>query len=301
MAVVIPPPPDPTALPEPPRPPESLGASLDLDVLREGLEDAVRAASAAIRNVVARGNMRIGHKWGEGPVTEADHAADDVLHARLSPLIAGAHWLSEESEQAGLLVHGEPTWVIDPIDGTREFIRGLPEFGVSAALFAGDRLVLGAAGLPLGTDAEAGGGVYSGLLDGARREARLDGAPLPPLVPPTGGADASDPGRIVVSRWDYEHRRLHMHLPYEVYPLGSAVVKLVHASTGAAGVYLSTGPRSVWDAAGGAAILEAVGGTMLQIDGRPLVLSPQQVGIPPFVAGDPTRARALLRGIGVDL
>ena len=59
-----------------------------------------------------------------------------------------------------------------------------------------------------------------------------------------------------------------MRLPYEVYPLGSAVVKLVHAATGAAGVYLSTGPRSVWDAAGGAAVLAAAGGTMLRIDGR---------------------------------
>lgn len=297
--------PDPPPPPEPPEPPESrepAAAGLDLDALRDGLEAAVRAASEAIRDVVARGNMKIGHKWGEGPVTEADHAADDVLHARLSPLIAGAHWLSEESEQSGPLIHGEPTWVIDPLDGTREFIRGLPEFGVSAALFAGDRLLLGAAGLPLGTDAEAGGGVYSGLLDGERREARLDGEPLPSLL---GAADSDtdtdDPGRVVVSRWDYEHRRLHLRLPYEVYPLGSAVVKLVHAATGAAGVYLSTGPRSVWDAAGGAAVLEAVGGTMLQFDGHPLQLSPQQVGIPAFVAGTPARARAMLRGLGADL
>ena len=298
MAVVSAPPPEPGALREQPQPPEPSTTGLDLDVLRDGLEDAVRAASAAIRDVVARGNMRVGHKWGAGPVTEADHAADDVLHARLAPLIPGAHWLSEESEQAGPLVHGEPTWVIDPLDGTREFIRGLPEFGVSAALFAADRLVLGAAGLPFGTDAEAGGGVYSGLLDGERREARRDGERLPSLL---DDADASDPGRIVVSRWDYEHRQLHMRLPYEVYPLGSAVVKLVHAATGAAGVYLATGPRSVWDAAGGAAVLAAVGGTMLQIDGRPLQLSPLQVSIPPFVAGSPARARALLRGIGVRL
>ena len=285
------------SLPEPPRPPAA-GLGLDLDSLRDGLEDAVRAAGDAIREVVARGSVRVGHKWGEGPVTEADHAADDVLHALLLPLIPGAHWLSEESEQSAPLVHGEPTWVVDPLDGTREFLRGLPEFGVSAALFAGDRLVLGAAGLPFEPDAGAGGAVYSGLLDGDRREARRDSEPLPSLL---DGADAPEPGRIVVSRWDYEHRALHMRLPYEVYPLGSAVVKLVHAATGAAGVYLSTGPRSVWDAAGGAAILQAVGGTMLQIDGSQLQLSPQQAGIPPFVAGAPARARALLRGLGVEV
>ena len=288
---------------DPPLQPPPAGLDLDLDPLRDGLEQAVRAAGDAIREVLARGSVRVGHKWGEGPVTEADHAADDVLHARLLPLIPGAHWLSEESQQSGPLVHGEPTWVIDPLDGTREFLRGLPEFGVSAALFAGDRLLLGAAGLPLEPDAEAHGSVYSGLLDGDRQEARRDGEPLPSLLddPELDGADAPEPGRIVVSRWDYEHRRLHMHLPYEVYPLGSAVVKLVHAATGAAGVYLSTGPRSVWDAAGGAAILAAVGGTMLQIDGRPLRLSPQQVSIPPFVAGAPARARALLHGLGAEV
>ncbi len=278
--------------PQPPSP------GLNLDTLRDGLEEAVRAAGAAISEVIASGSVRVGHKPGEGPVTEADHAADDVLHERLLALIPGAHWLSEESKQSEPLVPGEPTWVVDPLDGTREFLRGLPEFGVSVGLFAGDRLVLGAAGLPLEPDSEAGGVVYSGLVDGDRREARRDGEPLPSLL---DGPDASDPGRIVISRWDYEHRRLHMRLPYEVYPLGSAVVKLVHAATGAADVYLSTGPRSVWDAAGGAAILEAVGGTILQIDGRPLRLSPQQVGIPPFVAGAPARGLALLRGLGADV
>jgi len=44
--------------------------------------------------------MRVGHKPGEGPVTEADYAADETLHERLMPLIPGAHWLSEESEQS---------------------------------------------------------------------------------------------------------------------------------------------------------------------------------------------------------
>jgi myo-inositol-1(or 4)-monophosphatase len=269
------------------------GTDLDLDTLRDDLEDAVRAACEAIRAVMDRGTVRVGHKWGEGPVTEADHAADDVLHSRLLPLIPGAHWLSEESEQSDPLVRGEPTWVVDPLDGTREFLRGLPEFGVSVGLFADDRLVLGAAGLPAEEDAV----LYTGLLDGERREARRDGAPLPAL----DGSEDAALGRIVVSRWDYEHRRLHYHIPHEVYPLGSAVVKLVHAATGDAGVYLSTGPRSVWDAAGGAAVLAAVGGTMLQIDGSPLRLSPQQIEIPPFVAGAPARGRALLRSLGADL
>ncbi len=272
--------------------------SLDLDALRDSLERAVHDACEAIRTVMRRGSVRVGHKWGEGPVTEADHAADEILNRRLTPLIEGAHWLSEESEQEHAIVPGEPTWVIDPLDGTREFLRGLPEFGVSVGFFADDRLVLGAAGLP----AEDEPVVYSGIVTDERREARVDGEPLLPLDPPGVDDDGDpDPGRIVVSRWDYEHRRLQHRLPFEVYPLGSAVVKLVHAATGEAGVYLSTGPRSVWDAAGGAAVLAGAGGVILQVNGRPLELSPQQERIPPFVAGEPGRAMALLRSLGVEV
>lgn len=261
-------------------------APYDLDALRDALEEAVRAAGEAILEVVERGGMRVGHKWGEGPVTDADYAADETLHERLMPLIEGAQWLSEESEQVAPLLHGEPTWVVDPLDGTREFIRGLPEFGVTVGLFIEDRLTLGAVALPASKE------VFSGLVDGERREARKDGRPLPPL------ATAGEVRRVVVSRHDYERRRLHYQIPYEVYPAGSAAVKLVHSADGTADVYLSTGPRSIWDVAGGAAILEGVGGTMLMANGRPLELSPGQVHVPPYAAGQREACLAVLRGIG---
>ena len=269
-------------------------SALPLAELRDSLEDAVRAAGEAIGEIVAGGRMRVGMKWGEGPVSEADHAADDVLHARLMPLIEGAQWLSEESEQSDPLVPGEPTWVVDPLDGTREFLLGLPEFGVSVGLFEGGRLTLGAVALPPaagGTDAGEWT-VLSGLLDGDRTAARRDGAALPPIE------DDPDVGRIVVSRHDYEWRRLQYHIPFEVYPAGSSVLKLSQVALGEAGVYLSTRPRSVWDVAGGAAVVEACGGALLDARGEPLRLSPQQIRIPPFAAAAPQRALALLRAIG---
>ena len=113
---------------------------LDLDAIRAGVEEAVEAACEAIRVVLRQQTVKVGHKPGEGPVTEADYAADDVLRKRLLALIPGAHWLSEESEADMPLIQGEPTWVVDPLDGTREFLRGLPEFGVSVGLFVDDRL-----------------------------------------------------------------------------------------------------------------------------------------------------------------
>lgn len=262
---------------------------IDLDATREGLEAAVRAANDAIRAVVAQTSVRVGYKPGEGPVTEADHAADDVLHERLMPLIEGAHWLSEESSQVAPLIRGEPTWVVDPLDGTREFLRGLPEFGVSVGLFVDDRLVMGAVGLPPEES------VLSGISTADRREARRDGVSLPTI---------SHDGvvrRVVVSRHDYEWRELQFQIPYDVYPCGSAAVKLVHAATGEADVYFSTGPRSVWDVAGGAAVLQGVGGELLMINGEALVLSPQQISIPPYTAGSAAAGRTLLHRLAAKL
>lgn len=261
-------------------------AALDLDTIRDGLEAAVEAAAQAIRDVIDGQVVRVAHKRGEGPVTNADHAADDVLHERLMPLIDGAHWLSEESKQDAPLVPGEPTWVVDPLDGTREFLRGIPEFGVSVGLFLDDALVLGAVALPVQ------GQVMSGLVYGGRREARVDGRSMPAL-PGDGHVD-----RVVVSRHDYERRRIHHQIPYEVYPCGSAAVKLAHAADGQADVYFSTGPRSVWDVAGGAAVLEGTGGTLLTFDGQPLKLSPQEVGVPAYMAGAAPACLTLLRRLG---
>jgi fructose-1,6-bisphosphatase/inositol monophosphatase family enzyme len=238
--------------------------------------------------------MRVGHKPGEGPVTEADHAADDVLHHELMSLIGGAHWISEESKQDAPLIHGEPTWVVDPLDGTREFLRGIPEFGVSVGLFVGDELVLGAVGLPL-TDEDEDPAVLSGLVDGERLEARVNGEVI------VSRADHQEVGRVVVSRHDYEWREIQHQIPFDVYPCGSAAVKLVHAATGQADVYFSTGPRSVWDVAGGVAVLEAAGGALLMLNGQRLNLSPQQIGIPPYVAGPRDACRVLLQRLGVRL
>ncbi len=249
----------------------------------------MRTAGEAILSVAARRRIRVGHKRGEGPVSEADYAADAVLRRELGALYPGAHWLSEESSQRAPLVRGEATWVVDPLDGTREFLRGLPEFGVSVALFADDRPVLGAIYIP-GERC-----LLSARSTAAGSAASLDGEPLDRL---SGGSAVE---RVVVSRHDYEWRRLHHRIPFPVYPCGSAAVKLAHVSTGRADVYLSTGPRSVWDVAGGAAVLRAVGGDLLGFDGRPLRFSPQQIGVPPFAAGEPAACRALLRRLGAPL
>lgn len=273
----------------------SQNQKIDLKDVRVGLEHAVAEANRAILAVLGQESVRVDYKPGEGPVTEADHAADEVLHRKLMDLISGAHWLSEESRQEEPLVHGEPTWVVDPLDGTREFLRGLPEFGVSVGLFLDDQLVLGAVGLPIVDDGNAQSSVLSGLVSGEHLESRLDGVPLSSI------ADRREVERVVVSRRDYEWRQLHYRIPFDVYPCGSAAVKLVHSADGQADVYFSTGPRSVWDVAGGVAVLEGVGGELLKLNGERLVLSPQRLQVPPYVAGPRESCLTLLRRLGAPI
>jgi len=261
--------------------------AIDLDAVRDGVEDAVRAANEAIRGVLAQATMKVASKGEAGPVTEADYAADRVLHERLMPLIEGARWLSEESSEEAPLIRGEATWIIDPLDGTREFLRGLPEYGVSVGLFVDDRLVLGGVGFPWD------GTVLSGLVTATRRESRMNGVTMTTL--PNDGVVQ----RVVVSRGDFERRRIQYHIPYEVYPCGSAAVKLVHAAGVDTDVYFSTGPRSVWDVSGGVAVLEGVGGMLMGIDGERVELSPQQIEVPPYVAGAPEDCLTLLRRVGL--
>mgnify|MGYP002844100234 CR=1 FL=1 len=263
----------------------------DMKDLRDDVENAVVAANDVIREILDQSSLKVGHKPGEGPVTEADHAADEILFKKLNSLIEGSQWLSEESKQSTPLIAGRPTWVIDPLDGTREFIRGLPEFGVSVSLFIEDRLSLGVIGLP--RYSEEKGSIFSGLLSENNTEFKHDGGLVPKLN------DHEDIRNVVVSRHDYEWRRLQYHIPFPTYPCGSAAVKLIHTATGIADVYFSTGPRSVWDVAGGVAVLKAAGGVLLKIDGNELVLSPDQIAIPPYVAGLEGSCRKLLKELNL--
>lgn len=100
--------------------------------------EAASQAAAEVR-VFYRGSFEVQEKGHGKPVTEADLRANEVLRRVLLSEFPAYRWLSEESAQDARAYGEEPTWVIDPLDGTAEFIEGLPEFAVSVALVSEGR------------------------------------------------------------------------------------------------------------------------------------------------------------------
>src|ERR1700733_9299784 len=146
------------------------------DILRR-----IHSALEASRQVFARftpGEIDAEYKAGHDPVTEADRALDAVLRKEL--LREGEGWLSEESVDDPIRLQRSRVWVVDPLDGTREFVQGLPEFCVSIGFVESGRPVAGGIYNPATGEkflgAIEGGVTYNGKPAHTSQRTTLDGA-----------------------------------------------------------------------------------------------------------------------------
>jgi 3'(2'), 5'-bisphosphate nucleotidase len=235
----------------------------DLSSLLSGVLDAVAAASTAILEVYA-GAHGVEYKADESPITRADRAAHDILAARLELLAPAVPVLSEEAEAAhDRAVRGSwrEFWLVDPLDGTKEFIGRNGEFTVNVALVRDHRPVLGVVAAPA-----LGLAYYAAEGLGAFR--RHDGAEAEPIRT----RPAAEPLVVVGSR---SHRGDSLDAvlarigPHELRPMGSAL-KFCVVAEGSADFYPRLGPTSEWDTAAAQAVLEAAGGAVTTLDGAPL-------------------------------
>src|SRR5450631_3984167 len=258
--------------------------------LMEPLTDLVIRAGAAIL-AVDRSAMRVDGKADGSPVTEADLAADRIIAAGLAWLIPEIPVLSEE--QAGL---AQPPYrgsffLVDPLDGTKEFVAGRNEFTVNLALVTNATPLLGIIGAP------ALGLIWRGLVGrGAQRLTIAEGSvrdvePIHTRPFPRGGA----PWIATVSR---SHGDARTEAFIEATPgairqaLGSAV-KFGRVAEGGADIYPRLAPTSEWDIAAGHAIVTAAGGKITDANGKDLRFGERREGfiVPEFIAwGDPAAA-----------
>jgi myo-inositol-1(or 4)-monophosphatase len=247
----------------------------DLARIREGL----LAAAESVRPYVP-GEVAFERKEERGdPVTAADHAADALLR-RILPQ-PGEGWLSEESVDDPSRLGRERVWVVDPIDGTREFVEGIPEWCVSIGLLEHDVPVAGGIFNPA-TDELVIGSVETGVTyNGAParvREPRED-------EPPTVLASRSEIGR---GEWDGLEKE-----GVVVRPCGSVAYKLSLVAAGLADATWTVVPKSEWDVAAGCALVRAAGGVVTLADGTEPRFNKAKPVFPNFVAGAPALAERI--------
>ncbi|MFO0335442.1 MAG: 3'(2'),5'-bisphosphate nucleotidase CysQ [Pseudomonadota bacterium] len=222
-----------------------------------------REAGEAILGVYA-GAVTVQHKADRSPLTEADLRAHRILVAGLGRLTPGIPVISEESPAPPLAERGawEWLWLVDPLDGTREFVERSGEFTVNVALVRRHEPVLGVLHVPVtGVDYYGcrGAGAFRPERDGHAHPIR---AQVPMAQPPRVVASRSHRG----DRLDGFFTRLGAH---ELRPAGSAL-KFGLIAEGAADVYPRVGPTSEWDTAAGHAIAEAAGATVVTRGGDAL-------------------------------
>ena len=241
------------------------------DSYQADLDLAIRAARAAGESVMRafRVEQEVRYKSADQPVTEADLAADRILHRILLEERPEYGWLSEETADSPDRLKRARLWVVDPIDGTNSFVAGRPEFAISIGLVDGGRAVVGVVHNP------ATGEMFHAMEGGG---AFRDGAPIRVS---NGGLQGAP--RIVASRWEMKRGEFDGFNPgWAVEPLGSTAYKMCRVAEGGAEAFVSRGPKAEWDVCGAVVIVSEAGGRVSRLDGSPAAFNqpePQWRGI----------------------
>lgn len=222
----------------------------DLDRIRAALDVAAESLAPFTSGAIASTL-----KEGGDPLTEADTAVNDALLAVLPQ--DGEGWLSEETtDDTGRLACAR-VWVVDPIDGTREFIRGIPEWCVSIGLVVDGVPVAG------GILAPAAGDIVLGSLD---HGVTVNGRParLKERSTAAGALVLASRSEVARGEWEALYRT-----DLSIRNMGSVAYKLALVAAGRADATWTLVPKNEWDVAAGAALVAAAGGDVVDLSGQP--------------------------------
>ena len=241
----------------------------------EPLVALARQAGDAILEVYAT-DFDVQAKDDDSPLTQADMASHRVIEEGLHALTPDVPVISEES---GLPEYAERSqwdryWLIDPLDGTKEFVKRNGEFTVNIALIDKHRPVLGIVHVP------AQNKTYTGCEGAGSTVIVADGDPEAIRV----AAASATPVRVVGSR-SHRGASLDAYLEalgaFEMLPMGSSL-KFCVVAEGKADIYPRLGPTSEWDTAAAQAVVEQAGGAVVELDGSPLAYNAKADILNPF-------------------
>lgn len=250
---------------------------------RAALVEAIVAlaleAGRAIMEVY-ESDFSVSHKGDHSPVTEADVRGEKVILAGLAKLDPGAVVVAEEMVAEGGLPQGDPTswprfWLVDPLDGTKEFVARNGQFTVNIALVEGGVPTLGVVHAP------AIGETYVGHGPGTARRAKGGG----PLAPIRVRSPAPEGLVVVASRSHRDGRTDEFLSKLKIKDLETAgsSLKFCLVAAGDADLYPRLGTTMEWDTAAGHAVVLAAGGRVDTLDGAPLRYAKKGFENPHFV------------------
>ena len=229
---------------------------MDLNAAHDLAVAAAKEAGAAIAGFYQSSYTLTDKGGGENPLTDADLASDRILEQHLKEAFEEAGWLSEETGDDKSRLDKEYCWIVDPLDGTREFTLGIPEFAVSVALIQGDQAVVGVLYNPITKQ------LFSGIVG---QGAWYNGEPCSTTDKPD-----LDGARVVCSRSEMKKGWFDdWKDQLELTPTGSVAYKFGLVAAGLAEATFTNKPRNAWDLAGGVAIVNAAGGRCSNRHGQP--------------------------------
>jgi 3'(2'), 5'-bisphosphate nucleotidase len=270
----------------------SSGPVIDRDAaaaLIEPLTDLVVRAGAAILAVDRRA-MRVDGKADGSPVTEADLAADRIIAEGLARIAPEVPALSEERVDQANPPYERSFFLIDPLDGTKEFVAGRDEFTVNLALVTDGVPLLGIIGAP------ALGLIWRGLVGHGAERLTTAGASKAEPIHTRSFPKRGEPWIVAVSRshGDARSEAFIAERPGAVRQALGSAVKFSRVAEGRADIYPRLAPTSEWDVAAGHAVVTAAGGRITDAKGADLQFGRGHQGfiVPEFIAwGDPKAAR----------
>ena len=234
------------------------------------IEEALEAALTIFARFTP-GQVQTEYKAGHDPVTEADRQVDAALRQCL--LRPGEGWLSEESVDDPIRLESRWVWIVDPLDGTREFVEGIPEWCCSIGLVCDGKPFAGGVCNPAQGQTIVGtvesGVLYNGEPAKAKNRASL-----------AGGVVLASRSEVKRGEWkQFEGRG------FEVRPTGSVAYKLGCVAAGLADATWTLTPKHEWDVAAGVALIESAGGFTGTLDQSPLLFNNRKPKLSGLLAG----------------
>ncbi len=241
------------------------------------LSEIALAAGQAILAIYSS-DFAVRQKSDESPVTEADEAAERLILESLKKIDPKTLIISEEAAEAGYMPdrQGQRFWLVDPLDGTKEFVKRSGEFTVNIGLIENGSPVLGVVFAPV-LDLLFVGGIGGSW----KKEGSGPWQSIACRHPPADGLS------VVASRSHGDPEEIQAYLAGRkiagLVKAGSSL-KICRVAEGTADVYPRFGPTSEWDTAAGHAVLLGAGGRLETLDGQPLRYGKESILNPDFVA-----------------